>query len=91
MPAGAEQCTGLNSDEDPSLPEDCEDEEGDDDDDDDWVEDWDIGHLSDEDSDEAALDLPDSVCLTAARNKKTMSMMRTNGWEYGKLCWSYPT
>ncbi|KAE9168063.1 hypothetical protein PF004_g28617 [Phytophthora fragariae] len=82
MPAGAEQCTGLNSDEDPSLPEDCEDEEGDDDDDDDWVEDWDIGHLSDEDSDEAALDLPDSVCLTAARNKKTMSMMRTNGWEY---------
>ncbi|KAE9259136.1 hypothetical protein PF001_g33131, partial [Phytophthora fragariae] len=67
MPAGAEQCTDLNSDEDLSLPEDCEDEEGDDDDDDDWVEDWDIGHLSDEDSDEAALDLPDSVCLTAAR------------------------
>ncbi|KAE9025672.1 hypothetical protein PF002_g27290 [Phytophthora fragariae] len=81
MPAGAEQCTGLNSDEDPSLPQDCEDEEGDDDDDD-WVEDWDIGHLSDEDSDEAAVDLPDSVCLTAARNKKAMSVMRTNGWEY---------
>ncbi|KAE9276473.1 hypothetical protein PF001_g26113 [Phytophthora fragariae] len=76
MPAGAEQCTGLNSDEDPSLPQDCEDEEGDDDDDD-WVEDWDIGHLSDEDSDEAAVDLPDSVCLTAARNKKAMSIQRS--------------
>ncbi|KAE9182907.1 hypothetical protein PF004_g24105 [Phytophthora fragariae] len=25
--------------------------------------------------------LPDSVCLTAARNKKTMSMMKTHGWE----------
>ncbi|KAE8980519.1 hypothetical protein PR003_g25423 [Phytophthora rubi] len=82
MSAGAEQCTGLNSDEDPFLRGGgCEDEEGVDDDGD-SVEDWDIRHFTDEDSDEDAVDLPESVCLSAAENKKAMPMMRTNGWEH---------
>ncbi|KAG6611402.1 putative pleiotropic drug resistance protein [Phytophthora cinnamomi] len=52
MTIGAEQCTELNSDEDPSLPE------------------------------EEPAEIPDSACLTSERNKKTMAMMRTHGWEY---------
>ncbi|KAE8889564.1 hypothetical protein PF003_g26454 [Phytophthora fragariae] len=83
MATGADNCTELNSDEDPALPEEPESEE--DDDDDEWVEDWTIGEPTDEDSDEETMPLPDSVCLTAARNKKTMSMMKTHGWEYGTL------
>ncbi|KAE8889516.1 hypothetical protein PF007_g32685 [Phytophthora fragariae] len=79
MSAGAERCTGLNSDEDPMLQEEAEDEE-------DWEEDWDIGDLTDEDSDDDADELPESVCLSTARNKKTVAAMRTSGWEYGKLC-----
>ncbi|GMF48696.1 unnamed protein product [Phytophthora fragariaefolia] len=55
-----------------------EDEYGDDE----FVEDWSIGYLTDEDSDVEAGDLPESVCLPAAKNKKVMSMMKTNGWEY---------
>ncbi|KAE9262824.1 hypothetical protein PR003_g33394, partial [Phytophthora rubi] len=39
MDRGANQCTALNSDEDPDLREDPEDEE--DADDDSWTEDWD--------------------------------------------------
>ncbi|KAG6611302.1 Pleiotropic drug resistance protein [Phytophthora cinnamomi] len=80
MPAGADQYTGLNSDEDPLLQEEPEDE--DDLGDDDWVEDWDIGDLTDEDSDEEVVDIPESVCLSTARNKKTISEMRADGWEY---------
>ncbi|KAE9027481.1 hypothetical protein PR003_g10656 [Phytophthora rubi] len=80
MATGADNSTELNSDEDPALPEEPESEE--DGDDDEWVEDWTIGELTDEDSDEETMPLPDSVCLTAARNKKTMSMMKTHGWEY---------
>jgi hypothetical protein len=88
MSAGDEQCTGLNSDGDPSLQEGNKDEE---DEDNDWEEDWDIGILTDEDSDEEAVDLPESLCSSTAMDKKTMSMMRTNGWEYGTLCWDCPT
>ncbi|KAE9017639.1 hypothetical protein PF010_g15448 [Phytophthora fragariae] len=76
MATGAENCTELNSDEDPALPEEPESEE--DGDDDEWVEDWTIGELTDEDLDEETMPLPDSVCLTAVRNKKTMSMMKTH-------------
>ncbi|GMF43830.1 unnamed protein product [Phytophthora fragariaefolia] len=76
MSAGAEQCTGLNSDEDPALQEENDDEE-----DDDWEEDLNIGGLTVEDSDEGYVDLPESLCSLVAMNKKTMSMMRTNGWE----------
>ncbi|KAE9320610.1 hypothetical protein PR003_g17677 [Phytophthora rubi] len=57
-------------------PEEPESEE--DGDDDEWVEDWTIGELTDEDLDEETMPLPDSVCLTAVRNKKTMSMMKTH-------------
>ncbi|KAE8957734.1 hypothetical protein PR002_g31084 [Phytophthora rubi] len=80
MSAGAERCTGLNSDEDPMLQEEAEDEE--DWEEEEWEEDWDIGDLTDEDSDDDADELPESVCLSAARNKKTVAAMRTSGWEY---------
>jgi hypothetical protein len=90
MPVGTDQCTGLNSDEDPALEEENEDHENDDEDNN-WEEGWEIGKLTDEDSDEEPVDLPGSLCSSTAMNKKTMSMMRTNGWEYGTLCWVYPT
>ncbi|GMF35601.1 unnamed protein product [Phytophthora fragariaefolia] len=77
-----DQCTALNSDEGSDAEEEPEDEYGDDE----FVEDWSIGYLTYEDSDVGAGDLPASVCLTAAKTKKVMSMMKTNGWEYGKLC-----
>ncbi|KAE8956803.1 hypothetical protein PR001_g31605, partial [Phytophthora rubi] len=80
MSAGAERCTGLNSDEDPMLQEEAEDEK--DWEEEEWEEDWDIGDLTDEDSDDDADELPESVCLSTARNKKTVAAMRTSGWEY---------
>ncbi|KAJ8566797.1 hypothetical protein ON010_g6322 [Phytophthora cinnamomi] len=80
MTTGAKQCTELNSDEDPSLPGEPESE--DDDEGDEWVEDWNIGVLTDEDSEEEPAEIPDSACLTSARNNKTMAMTRTHGWEY---------
>ncbi|KAI9982063.1 hypothetical protein PInf_008114 [Phytophthora infestans] len=43
MASGAAQCTGLSSDEE-------QESEEDDDDDDNWVEDWDIGKLTDGDA-----------------------------------------
>ncbi|GMF14681.1 unnamed protein product [Phytophthora fragariaefolia] len=82
MDGGADQCTALNYDEESDVEEEPEDEYGDDE----FVEDWSIGYLTNEDSDVEAGDLPESVCLTAAKNKKVMSMMKTNGWEYDKLC-----
>ncbi|KAG6618931.1 Pleiotropic drug resistance protein [Phytophthora cinnamomi] len=82
MATGAEECTTLNSDEDPSLQDEPESEDDSDNDDEEWVEDWNIGELTDEEMDEEEAPLPDSVCLTAARNKKAMSMMKTHGWEY---------
>ncbi|KAG6595759.1 Pleiotropic drug resistance protein [Phytophthora cinnamomi] len=83
MTTGADQCTELNSDEDPSLPGEPESE--DDGEGDEWVEDWNIGVLTDEDSEEEPAEIPNSACLTSARNKKTMAMMRTHGWEYVTL------
>ncbi|KAE9042694.1 hypothetical protein PR001_g6089 [Phytophthora rubi] len=80
MDRGANQCTALNSDEDPDLREEPEDEE--DADDDSWTEDWDIGELSDEELDEVPEELPDSVWLSAARDSRLMSSMRHDGWEY---------
>ncbi|KAJ8520266.1 hypothetical protein ON010_g17970 [Phytophthora cinnamomi] len=79
MATGAEECTTLNSDEDPSLQDEPESEDDSDNDDEEWVEDWNIGELTDEEMDEEEAPLPDSVCLTAARNKKAMSMMKTHG------------
>ncbi|KAE8892042.1 hypothetical protein PF008_g23909 [Phytophthora fragariae] len=61
--------------EEPEDEEDWEEEE--------WDEDWDIGDLTDEDTDDDADELPESVCLSTARNKKTVAGMRTSGWEYG--------
>ncbi|KAG2781840.1 hypothetical protein PC129_g18134 [Phytophthora cactorum] len=54
MVEGASQCTGLNSDKYPELCEEPEEDEEEDDTGDDgaWHMDWDIGSLTDEDSDE---------------------------------------
>ncbi|KAE9006170.1 hypothetical protein PR002_g16560 [Phytophthora rubi] len=52
-------CTGLNSDEDPDVREELEDEE--DADEDSWDGDWDIGSLTDEESDAELEKLPESV------------------------------
>ncbi|KAE9115755.1 hypothetical protein PF010_g9221 [Phytophthora fragariae] len=58
MDAGADKCTYLNSDEDMSVEEDREEQESSDDGDED---DWDIGGLTDEESDEGGDDLPEST------------------------------
>ncbi|KAE9175133.1 hypothetical protein PF004_g26476 [Phytophthora fragariae] len=79
MSAGAERCTGFNSDEDPMLQEGPDEEDWEEEE---WEEDWDIGDLTDEDTDDDADELPESVCLSTARNKKTVAAMRTSGWEY---------
>ncbi|KAG2846651.1 hypothetical protein PC111_g1113 [Phytophthora cactorum] len=80
MSVSAQHCTGLNSDEDTS-----EDEEQENDDEDEsgeanlWDGDWDIVALTDEEEDKERADLPESVCLTAARNKKTPLAMKYIG------------
>ncbi|KAE9261507.1 hypothetical protein PF001_g32391, partial [Phytophthora fragariae] len=79
MEEGADRYTGLNSDEDPDIQEEPEDEE--DANDDGWDEDWDIGELTDE-SDVGREELPDSVCLSAAKDKHLITSMRDDGWEY---------
>jgi hypothetical protein len=86
MDAAADACTYLNSDEDLLVEEDQESC------DDDVESDWDIGELTDDDSDEdGGEDLPASVCSSLAQNKTAVSMMRTHGWEYGTLRCSYTT
>ncbi|KAE9266456.1 hypothetical protein PF001_g30473 [Phytophthora fragariae] len=82
MSAGAERCTGFNSDEDPMLQEGPDEEDWEEEE---WEEDWDIGDLTDEDTDDDADELPESVCLSTARNKKTVAAMRTSGWEPRKV------
>ncbi|KAE9060015.1 hypothetical protein PF010_g30384, partial [Phytophthora fragariae] len=79
MEEGADRYTGLNSDEDPDIQEEPEDEG--DANDDGWDEDWDIGELTDE-SDVEREELPDSVCLSAAKDKHLITSMRDDGWEY---------
>ncbi|KAE9008861.1 hypothetical protein PR001_g16582 [Phytophthora rubi] len=59
MSTGAAVCTGLNSDEDPDVREELEDEE--DADEDSWDGDWDIGSLTDEESDAELEKLPEST------------------------------
>ncbi|KAE9169185.1 hypothetical protein PF002_g30427 [Phytophthora fragariae] len=81
MNDGADQCTGLNSDEDSELEEEPE-EEDEYASDDDWDGDWDIGSLTDEESDEEHEELPDSVWSSTAKDKSTITRMRDNGWEY---------
>ncbi|KAG3117869.1 hypothetical protein PI124_g4275 [Phytophthora idaei] len=62
MTTCAELCTDLNSDENPDMREEPQDEaDGDDDGGDVWEEDWDIGKLSDEDSDAEQEELPAAV------------------------------
>lgn len=82
--AGANQCTGLNSDEDPDIREEPEDEENADDDS--WNGDWEIGALSDEDPEEELDDIPDSISSLSAKDAHMISSMRQHGWEYGELC-----
>ncbi|POM80983.1 Hypothetical protein PHPALM_1113 [Phytophthora palmivora] len=90
MNEGAEEGTGLNSDEDTDVREEPEDED-DDGVDDGWDGDWDIGYLTDEEPDKDE-DLPDSVWLSAAKDKKLVSVMRQNGWEYDPtMCGPDPT
>ncbi|KAE8969419.1 hypothetical protein PF011_g26813 [Phytophthora fragariae] len=81
MDAGADKCTYLNSDEDMSVEEDREDQDSSDDGDED-EDDWDIGELTDEESDEGGDDLPESVCNSVAQSKKAIAMTRMHGWEY---------
>ncbi|KAE9273769.1 hypothetical protein PF001_g27360 [Phytophthora fragariae] len=90
MDAGADKCTYLNSDEDMSVEEDREDQDSSDDGDED-EDDWDIGELTDEESDEGGDDLPESVCNSVAQSKKAIAMTRMHGWEYGTLCCPYTT
>ncbi|KAE8984852.1 hypothetical protein PR003_g9192 [Phytophthora rubi] len=59
MEGGAEECTGLNSDENVDLREEPEDQ--DEDGTDSWDGDWDIGALTDEDPEEDHDELPDSL------------------------------
>ncbi|KAE9021682.1 hypothetical protein PR001_g11760 [Phytophthora rubi] len=80
MKGGAEECTGLNSDEDLDLREEPKDQ--DEDGTDSWDGDWDIGALTDEDPDEDHDELPDSLWASFARDSKAISAMREHGWEY---------
>ncbi|KAE9007206.1 hypothetical protein PF002_g15746 [Phytophthora fragariae] len=128
MSTGAAVCTGLNSDEDPDVREEPEDEEDADEDSwdgvmgptlasvlfkekecslvwstpagvahKDWVShttmaivrvipitdgDWDIGSLTDEESDAELEELPESVCSSAEKDSKYITVMRETGWEY---------
>ncbi|GMF22744.1 unnamed protein product [Phytophthora fragariaefolia] len=81
MDDGAAACTALNSDEDPDLYEEPEDEE-DADNDDSWDGDWDIGLLTDEESEGERKELPESVCSSAAKDSKYITAMWDIGWEY---------
>ncbi|KAG6590956.1 Pol protein [Phytophthora cinnamomi] len=81
MPSGAAACTSLTSDEDPDLREEPEDEV-DAEDDDCWDGDWDIGPLTNEESDAEREELPESVCSSAAKVSKYITVMRDIGWEY---------
>ncbi|KAG3078940.1 hypothetical protein PC121_g7123 [Phytophthora cactorum] len=73
MSGGARQCTGLNSDDD---------SDADDEDDDEWKEDWEIGELSDEEPDPVEMELPDSLCLSVAKNASRLREMKESGWVY---------
>ncbi|KAG4047640.1 hypothetical protein PC123_g17018 [Phytophthora cactorum] len=77
---GPDQCTCLNSDEDSDICEESQDEEDEDGDSGDG--DWDIGYLTDEDSDEELMEIPDSMWPSAAKNAERITSMRHNGWEY---------
>ncbi|KAI9980197.1 hypothetical protein PInf_026682 [Phytophthora infestans] len=80
MDEGADECKGLNSYEDPELREEPEDEE--DDDDDSWDGDWDIGELTDEDSNHEQKELSKTAWLSAAKSAPLITALRTDGWEY---------
>ncbi|POM65574.1 Pleiotropic drug resistance protein [Phytophthora palmivora] len=81
METGANQCTHLNSDDDPDVSEELEDEE--DADDDNWDGDWEIGALSDGDSEVEQDEIEDSIWSSAAKDARMISSMRHDGWEDG--------
>ncbi|KAG3158759.1 hypothetical protein PI126_g7691 [Phytophthora idaei] len=84
MRVSAQHYTVLNSDEDTSADEEQEDDDEDASGEADlWDGDWDIGALTDEEEDEESAGLPESVCLTAARNNNTVLAMKHLGWEFG--------
>ncbi|KAG2828857.1 hypothetical protein PC129_g6020 [Phytophthora cactorum] len=55
---------------------------GDDDGGDVWEEDWNIGEMSDEDSDVEQEALPESVWSSIAKDNAGIKLMKTGGWEY---------
>ncbi|POM57787.1 Pleiotropic drug resistance protein [Phytophthora palmivora] len=72
MKGGADECTGLNSDQDSNYQEKLEGDSDAASGGGAWFGDWDIGELSDEEEVEAETELPDSLCLSTARNKKSL-------------------
>ncbi|KAI9998668.1 hypothetical protein PInf_003254 [Phytophthora infestans] len=82
MDSGAQTCTGLNSDEDEDLHEEAEDEDDAEDDDCTWVADWEIGELTDEDTDEEQDELPASAWSSVAKDSEAIKAMKSTGWEY---------
>ncbi|KAG6620805.1 Pol protein [Phytophthora cinnamomi] len=75
--------TELSSAENDTAASGTEDEE-DAEDDDCWDGDWDIGPLTDEESDAEREELPASVRSSAAKDSKYITAMRDIGWEYYK-------
>ncbi|KAL3668601.1 hypothetical protein V7S43_005904 [Phytophthora oleae] len=76
MSTGDGACAGLNPEEDSNLLEESEAEE---DDDDSWDGDWNIGYLTDEDSDADQEELPATVWSSFSKDGKAISAMRANG------------
>ncbi|KAG6608853.1 uncharacterized protein IUM83_12861 [Phytophthora cinnamomi] len=77
--APATAADAVAKDEDPDLREEPEDDESDHGS---WTDDWDIGYLTDEETAQEAEELPDSIWLSAAKDKRLIASMRDNGWEY---------
>ncbi|RLN49684.1 hypothetical protein BBJ28_00024091 [Nothophytophthora sp. Chile5] len=47
------------------------------------TEDWELEEFSDDDEEDVCAELPDSIFLRTANDRKEMKEMRTKGWEYG--------
>ncbi|KAI9985454.1 hypothetical protein PInf_004816 [Phytophthora infestans] len=84
MVKGASQCTCLSSDEDPDMREEPKKRK--------MLMmtfhnnlDWDIGDMTDEESDEAVEELPDSVRCSFVKNPLQITSMRHSGWECGTI------
>ncbi|RLN20404.1 hypothetical protein BBJ28_00026458 [Nothophytophthora sp. Chile5] len=47
------------------------------------TEDWELEEFSDDDEEDVCAELPNSIFLRTANDRKEMKEMRTQGWEYG--------